>query len=92
MRVELATIVNFGALSGFVLLHASVIAHFGIRGRSRQLFAHWLAPLAGVVVVAAVFSGMSSLATRVGLGWLAVGAVYGAVLLARRRDELRAPT
>jgi amino acid transporter len=91
MMDELATIVNFGALSGFVLLHVSVIAHFGIKGRSRQLFAHWLAPLAGIVVVGGVFSGMSALATKVGLGWLAVGAVYGLVLHARHRDELSVP-
>ena len=91
MMDELATIVNFGALSGFVLLHVSVIAQFGVKGRSRQLFAHWLAPLAGIVVVGAVFSGMSALATEVGLSWLAVGVVYGLVLHARHRDELSTP-
>ncbi len=91
MMDELATIVNFGALSGFVLLHVSVIAKFGIQGRSRQLFAHWFAPLAGIVVVGAVFSGMSLLATEVGLGWLAIGIVYGLVLHARHRDELSTP-
>lgn len=90
MMDELATIVNFGALSGFVLLHVSVLVHFGVRGRSRQLFVHWLSPLAGIAVVAAVFSGMSRLATEVGLAWLAAGLVWGLVLHARRRDELSA--
>ncbi|MBS0395915.1 MAG: APC family permease [Proteobacteria bacterium] len=90
MMDELATIVNFGALSGFLLLHVSVIVQFGLRGGSRQLFAHWLAPLAGIVVVGAVFSGMSRLATEVGLGWLAAGIVWGLVLHARHRDELHA--
>jgi amino acid transporter len=91
MMDELATIVNFGALSGFVLLHLSVLAHFGLKGRSAQLFAHWVAPLAGIVVVGAVFSGMSALATKVGLGWLAAGIVYGLVLKLRHRDELSTP-
>jgi amino acid transporter len=91
MMDELATIVNFGALSGFVLLHLSVLAHFGVKGRSPQLFAHWIAPLAGIVVVGAVFSGMSALATEVGLGWLAIGVVYGLLLHARHRDELSTP-
>jgi amino acid transporter len=91
MLDELATIVNFGALSGFVLLHVSVVAQFGVKGRSRQLFAHWLAPLLGMVVVGAVFSGMSALATKVGLSWLAAGIVYGLVLHARHRDELATP-
>jgi len=87
---ELATIVNFGALSGFLLLHISVIAYFGIRQRSRAWFAHWVVPLLGIAVVIAVFSGMSALAARVGLAWLAVGVLHGLVLRAQHRDELSA--
>jgi amino acid transporter len=90
MLDELATIVNFGALSGFLLLHVSVIRHFGIRQRSRRWFAHWVAPVLGTLVVLAVFSGMSRLAVVVGLGWLVVGALWGGVLTLRHRDELRA--
>jgi amino acid transporter len=86
---DLATIVNFGALSGFLLLQMSVIAHFGIRLKSRSWFAHWLAPLIGLVVVLAVFSGMSALAMRVGFAWLALGAIYGLILRLRHRDTLR---
>ena len=91
MLDELATIVNFGALSGFLLLHVSVLRHFGVRLRSRQLFVHWLSPILGIAVVLAVFSGMSALATRVGLTWLAAGIAYGLVLHARHRDELQGP-
>jgi amino acid transporter len=86
---DLATIVNFGALSGFLLLHVSVIVHFGIQLKSRQWFAHWVTPTLGIVVVLAVFTGMSRLATELGLSWLAVGVVYGLILRARHRDELR---
>jgi amino acid transporter len=86
---DLATIVNFGALSGFLLLQLSVIAHFGIRLRSHAWFAHWLAPLIGLVVVLAVFSGMSALAMKVGFAWLGVGSIYGLVLRLRHRDTLR---
>jgi amino acid transporter len=88
---ELATIVNFGALSGFLLLHVSVLVEFGIRQRSRAWFAHVAVPVLGIVVVLAVFSGMSRLAAEVGLTWLAVGLVYGLVLRAQHRDELRTP-
>ena len=87
---ELATIVNFGALSGFLLLHISVIAKFGIGERSRRWFTHWIVPLLGIIVVLAVFTGMSRLAAEVGVSWLVVGLVYGLVLRARRRDELTA--
>jgi amino acid transporter len=85
---NLATIVNFGALSGFLLLQVSVIAHFGTQQKSRQWFAHWLVPLVGIAVVMAVLSGLNALALKVGLAWLAVGMIYGAVLHARQRDEL----
>ena len=88
MLDELATIVNFGALSGFLLLHVSVIWQFGVRGRSRRWFAHWVAPSLGIIVVMAVFSGMSRLATVVGLGWLIVGMGYGGFLHLKQRDTL----
>ena len=88
---ELASIVNFGALSGFLFLHISVLARFGMRLRSRAWAAHWVIPLCGISVVLAVFSGMSPLAVRVGSAWLVVGLIYGSVLKAKHRHELHAP-
>jgi amino acid transporter len=88
---ELTSIVNFGALLGFALLHLSVIAHFGLRRKSSQVFLHWVVPVLGLVVVIAVLSGMSEFALQVGLTWLALGAAYGLVLRARHRDEIQAP-
>jgi len=88
---DLASIVNFGALSGFLFLHVSVLARFGFRLRSRAWAAHWAVPLLGIVVVLAVFSGMSALAAKVGSAWLAAGLLYGMVLKAKRRQELHVP-
>ncbi|HEX4153436.1 MAG TPA: APC family permease [Steroidobacteraceae bacterium] len=88
---DLASIVNFGALSGFLLLHVSVLVRFAIKQHSRNVMAHWVVPICGFLVVLAVFSGMSGLAVKVGTSWLAVGLVYGAALKARHRAELRAP-
>jgi amino acid transporter len=85
---ELATIVNFGALSGFLLLHVSVLAHFAVKLRSRAWFAHWLVPILGIAVVLAVFSGMSALAVKVGFGWLAAGIAWCAMLRTQHRDKL----
>ncbi len=87
---DLATTVNFGALSGFLLLHISVLVRFGIRERSRRWFAHWLSPILGILVVLGVFSGMAGLAIRLGFAWLAVGLVWGVVLHRLQRDEIRA--
>jgi amino acid transporter len=88
---DLASIVNFGALSGFMLLHVSVLVRFAIKRRSRQIVAHWMVPICGFVVVAAVFSGMSGLAVKVGTTWLAVGLIYGVALRAKNREELNVP-
>jgi amino acid transporter len=88
---DLASIVNFGALSGFMFLHISVVARFGVKLRSRAWIRHWLVPICGMIVVLGVFSGMSALAVKVGISWLIVGLVYGAVLKAKHREELHVP-
>ena len=87
---ELASIVNFGALTGFALLHLSVLNRFAVNLRSRRIFAHWIVPLVGLGVVLAVLTGMSRYALDVGISWMVVGAVYGFALRARNRDEIRA--
>jgi amino acid transporter len=88
---DLASIVNFGALSGFLFLHVSVLVYFGITRRSPVWIRHWLVPLCGIVVVLAVFSGMSVLAVKVGSAWAAAGLAYGLVLKAKHREELHVP-
>ncbi len=85
---ELVSIVNFGALTGFLLLHVSVITKFWINERSGQWMTHLAGPVVGIIVVLAVLSGMSPLAMKVGLGWLAAGLIYGRVLSKRRHAEL----
>jgi len=88
---DLASIVNFGALSGFLLLHISVLARFAVKLRSHQWLAHWAVPICGIIVVLAVFSGMSALAAKVGMTWLLIGLLYGVVLKAKHREELHVP-
>ncbi len=88
---DLASIVNFGALSGFLFLHVSVLAYFCVERRSTAWIRHWLVPICGIIVVLAVFSGMSALALKVGCAWTLVGLAYGLVLKSQHRDELRAP-
>jgi amino acid transporter len=88
---DLASIVNFGALSGFLFLHISVLAYFGARRRSPKWIRHWMVPICGIIVVLGVFSGMSALAVKVGSVWLAAGLVYGLVLKAKHREELHVP-
>jgi len=82
----LASIVNFGALTGFIMLHVCVIVHFLIRRRSGRWILHGAGPLIGIVSVLTVLSGMSELAVTLGLSWIAGGLVYGLVLKVRRKS------
>ncbi len=87
---ELASIVNFGVLSGFLLLHVSVLARFAVGQRSQNWLVHWLVPIVGIAVVLAVFTGLSRLSMELGISWFVVGTVYGLLLKTRRRGELAA--
>ena len=68
-----------------------MLAYFGVKLRSAAWIRHWLVPICGIIVVLAVFSGMSALAVKVGSVWLAVGLVYGLVLKAKHREEIHVP-
>ncbi|GAA1254336.1 APC family permease [Kitasatospora nipponensis] len=70
---RLTSVVDVGALSAFVLLHASVIGWYAVRQRSRDLLGHVLLPVAGIAVIVAVLREASGTAQLAGVIWLAVG-------------------
>jgi amino acid transporter len=74
----LASIVSFGALVGFLMLHISVMAHFLWRQKSRDWFRHLIVPLVGLAIIAYVLLNAETNAKIAGLIWLAIG---GCVLL-----------
>jgi amino acid transporter len=87
---DLSKLVNFGALSGFMLLHLAVINHFVRRGRSRAWLAHLVAPALGLLIIGFVIVEMDRLALTLGAAWLALGIVYYLTLtrVLRRSVEL----
>ena len=72
----LTSLVNFGALSGFMLLHITVINHYWRRQQSGQWIRHLICPLIGFVIVAAILYNMGVAAQKLGLIWIAAGVVY----------------
>jgi amino acid transporter len=73
-KLELLTsIVSFGALTGFLLVHASVVSHFVVRGKSRNLLRYLVAPAIGFVIIAYVLLNTEANAKIVGLSWMALG-------------------
>jgi hypothetical protein len=77
---DLTRIVNFGALTGSLLLHLSVIKYYFIRERSGDWLRHLLAPLAGLLVIGYVLYEVDNAAKLMGACWIAAGIVYFGVL------------
>src|SRR3546814_2762090 len=73
----LTSLVNFGALSGFMLLHITVINHHWRRQRSGQVIRHLICPLVGFGIVAAIMYNMGVDAQKLGLIWIAADLVIG---------------
>ena len=86
----LSTLVNFGALSAFLLLHLSVLNHFA-RRRAAPVnpWLHVVSPVIGATVIGYVIIKANVAAQTVGLIWLGVGIVVLAwFYLTGRRPEL----
>ncbi|WP_213954519.1 APC family permease [Variovorax sp. dw_954] len=81
---ELSTMINFGALGGFLLLHLSVLRFFGKREKSVRFVRHRLVPCIGLLVSVGLMLSLSPLALEVGAGWLVAGLLLWAVALRGR--------
>jgi amino acid transporter len=84
---DLAQIVNFGALTGFVLLHLSVIGHYFIRQRSGDWLRHVIFPLTGLAIILYVLYEMDRAAKILGACWIAIGVLYYVVLTLRSKKQ-----
>lgn len=71
----ISSLVNFGALTAFLLLHVSVVTYFGVRRRSRNIALHWVGPIIGFGILAFVLWNADPAAKIGGLVWLAIGLV-----------------
>ncbi len=86
---DLTRIVNFGALSSFVLLHVAVINHFFIRRRSGDWLRHLVFPLVGLLIILFVLYEMDRAAKILGASWIAIGVVYYGLLALRDKRRAR---
>ena len=69
----LSTLVNFGALTAFLLLHVSVVVHYVVRQKSRDWWRHLVVPVIGFVILFYVIINAKVAAQRLGFVWLAIG-------------------
>jgi amino acid transporter len=81
----LSTLVNFGALFAFLMLHVSVAVYHLIKRRQRTFGMHLAVPLIGFVIIGYVLLNADEDAKIGGLVWLAVGVVVIVVRKLTRR-------
>jgi amino acid transporter len=69
------SMVTFGSLAAYCLLHVSVMRYFAGQGARRRWFAHWLSPLLGLAILLYTLWKTPVPARIVGTIWLAVGVI-----------------
>ncbi|MET7710312.1 APC family permease [Micromonospora sp. NPDC005413] len=85
----LSSLINFGAMVAFLVLHVSVVVHHLIRGRSTNVWAHLVMPAVGFAILTWVVINANIAAQRLGLAWLTLGIlVLAGLYLSGRRPTL----
>lgn len=89
-KADLVTsLVTFGSLTSYLLLHIAVMRHFAAAGGRRALFKHWISPSLGIVILGyALWSASMEAKVLAGI-WIALGILGqrwhgGASLVAQR--------
>jgi len=72
----LASLVNFGALASFLVLHITVVYYFIIKKKSKNIIKHLLFPIIGFIVILYVALNLDVNSKTLGLIWLCIGIVY----------------
>ena len=84
----LSSLVNFGALTGFLVLHFAVIYHFFFKQKSGQVFKHLVLPLVGLIIIFYVWIHLHKQAFTLGVIWVAIGIVYYIVNVKIRKKNI----
>lgn len=85
---DLTSLVNFGALTAFILMHVSLTYRF-IRIESKPVYA--IIPIVGFMVTAAIWYNLPDLAKEIGLAWIAIGILYLAYVTKGFKVKTRLP-
>ena len=81
----LVSLVNFGAMTSFTVLHIAVVWRWVASGRTGGITRNLIVPLIGAGILIAVVMKMNLLAQRVGFVWLGLGVLVLAALYATGR-------
>ena len=70
----ISSLVNFGALFGFMLLHVSVVVHYIVKKKSTNYLLHLVVPIIGFLIIGYVLLNAAPEAKIGGVAWLVLGA------------------
>ena len=85
----ISTLVNFGAMTAFLVLHVSVVVHYVVRNGSRDWWRHLVCPVLGFAILFYVVINAKVAAQVLGFVWLAIGvAVLIGFAVTGRQPEL----
>lgn len=79
---QLVRLVNFGALASFVLLNFAVFLFFFVREKKRSgtdIVKYLICPWLGIIILGYVFTGFDKMTYVVGIVWLIIGLIVGAI-------------
>ncbi|REB11017.1 APC family permease [Sporosarcina sp. BI001-red] len=74
-----AELMNFGGLSGFMLVNLSVIVYYYFRKKEKKFVRYLMIPGLGFLICLYLFIHLSPLTLEVGFAWMALGLVYALV-------------
>ena len=84
---DLAELINFGALSAFIILNFTVIYYFIYKKKSKQYFKHLVLPLIGFIVIGVVWFSLSPQAMKLGAAWVVIGIIlYNFITRIKKKD------
>lgn len=76
----ISRLVNFGALTSFMVLNITIIYHFFIRKKTGEVGMHLILPLVGFLIIAYVWISLDGLSKIMGISWIIIGIVYYLIL------------
>ncbi|MBS4178245.1 APC family permease [Lederbergia citrea] len=83
---QLVSVINFGALSAFLILHISVINYYMRKQKSTNYFSHLVLPAIGFLVIGFVWFNLDPMAKQLGFVWLGIGVLYFIYLKKFKKD------
>lgn len=84
---SLASLVNFGALTAFLILHLSVMNYFIRKKKSTDYFRHLILPIIGLVIIGYVWFSLDIMSKQLGFVWIVIGLIYMLYLKLTKKDS-----